>query len=141
MKETVCTAVGIAGAFIASAFGGWSAALGTLLICMAADYLTGLAVAAVFKASPKTAGGGLDSRVGRKGLCKKAVVLIFVLVAHRLDLAVGTSYIRDAVTIGFITNELISLTENAGLMGVPLPKAVKGAIEALKKKEELPDEN
>lgn len=139
MKEIVCTAAGIAGAAVAAVFGGWNASMGTLLICMGADYLTGLIVAGVFKASAKTPGGGLESKVGWKGLCRKAVILMFILVAHRLDMAVGTNYIRNAVTIGFITNELISLIENAGIMGVPLPESLKKALELLKDMEDTTD--
>lgn len=51
-----------------------------------------------------------------------------VLVAYRLDLAIGVDYIRDAVIIGFIANELISIVENAGLMGIPLPAVIANAI-------------
>lgn len=136
MKETICTFAGCIGAAIASALGGWNSALATLLIFMAADYITGLIVAGVFRRSSKTENGALDSHVGWKGLCKKGVMLLFVLVAHRLDLVIGTDYIRNAVIIGFLTNELISIIENAGLMGVPLPKAITKAIEVLQHKED-----
>ncbi len=135
MKETVCTLAGCIGAAIASFFGGWDAALTTLIIFMATDYITGLLVAGVFKKSEKTTNGGLDSRIGWRGLCKKGVVLLFVLVAYRLDLTIGTNYIRNSVIIGFIVNELISVTENAGLMGMPLPNAIKKGIEILQSKE------
>ncbi|MBQ8825307.1 MAG: phage holin family protein, partial [Ruminococcus sp.] len=53
----------------------------------------------------------------------------------RLDLTLETTYIRDAVCIGFMCNELISIIENAGLMGVPLPDVLKKAIDLLQKKE------
>ncbi len=136
MKETICTITGVLGAAIASFFGGWDAALTTLIIFMAADYITGLLVAGVFKKSEKTASGGLDSHIGWKGLCKKGVVLLFVLVAYRLDLTIGTNYIRNTVIIGFIANELISIVENAGLMGIPLPNVIKKAIEILQNRED-----
>jgi toxin secretion/phage lysis holin len=60
-------------------------------------------------------------------------------VATRLDLIIGTNYIRDAVIIAFIANELISLVENAGLMGVPLPDAITKAIDILQKKSDEKD--
>lgn len=60
----------------------------------------------------------------------------FVLVAYRIDLILGLDYIRNAVIIAFITNELISLVENAGLMGVPLPAVITKAIDILQKKSE-----
>ena len=67
---------------------------------------------------------------------RKCFTLLFVLVAYRLDLAIGVNYIRDTVIIGFIANELISIVENAGLMGVPLPAVITKAIDILTKKQE-----
>ena len=78
----------------------------------------------------------MESRAGFKGLCRKGMVLLFVLIAYRLDLTFGTEYIRDAVVIGFISNELISVVENAGIMGVPVPKRLRQAIDMLKDKVE-----
>lgn len=134
MKEAICTGVGAVGGAIAAAFGGWDAALATLLIFMTVDYISGLIVAGVFHNSKKTESGTLESRAGWKGLCRKAVTLLFVLIAYRLDLVIGVNYIRDAVIIGFIANELISIVENAGLMGVPLPAVIQNAIDILTKK-------
>ena len=134
MKTVVCTAIGAIGGFIASLFGGWSASLTTLLIFMGIDYISGLVVAGVFHASTKTETGALESRAGFKGLFKKLMILLFVLIGHRLDLAVGTTYIKDAVCIAFMANELISIVENAGLMGLPVPSVISNAIDILKKK-------
>lgn len=134
MKTVVCTAIGAIGGFIASLFGGWSASLTTLLIFMGIDYISGLVVAGVFHASTKTETGALESRAGFKGLFKKLMILLFVLIGHRLDLAVGTTYIKDAVCIAFMANELISIVENAGLMGLPVPAVITNAIDILKKK-------
>lgn len=133
MKESICTAAGITGSFIAGLFGGFDASMVTLLAFMGVDYVTGLIVAAIRK-SPKSVSGGLSSRIGLKGLAKKCVVLLLVLVSARLDITLGTNYIRDAVCIGFIVNELLSIIENAGLLGVPLPKALKNAVEILQTK-------
>ena len=141
MKEMVCAAAGILGSGIASIFGGWDAALITLLIFMGVDYFTGLLVAGVFHKSPKTEGGGLESRAGWKGLVRKGVVLLIVLVAARLDLLIGDGcFIRDAVVIAFVVNETLSIIENAGLMGVPVPEVLTRAIEVLKKKGDGPHE-
>ena len=62
--------------------------------------------------------------------------MLFVLIAHRLDVSLGTDYIRTATIIGFIANEMLSIIENAGLMGVPLPEVIVRAIEILKNKKE-----
>ena len=136
MKNLICTAIGMVGAAVSTIFGGWSEALTTLLICMVIDYITGLVVAGVFHNSPKSETGALESNAGLKGLFRKAAMLLFVLIGHRLDLAVGTTYIRDAVCIAFIANEVLSVVENAGLMGVPIPEVITNAIDVLKNKEE-----
>ncbi|WP_270227518.1 phage holin family protein [Coprococcus aceti] len=136
MKNAICTTAGAIGGVIASLFGGWDAGLATLVMFMAIDYVSGLVVAGVFHNSKKTASGALESKAGWKGLCRKGMSLLFVLIAYRLDLAIGSNYIRDAVIIGFIVNETISIVENAGLMGVPLPKVINKAIDILTSKSE-----
>lgn len=133
MKNAICTSIGIIGSVVASLFGGWTASLTTLLIFMGIDYLSGLIVAGVFHNSPKTETGTLESRAGLKGLIRKFTMLLFVLIGHRLDVAVGTTYIRDAICIAFMANELLSIVENAGLMGVPIPAVITNAIDILKK--------
>lgn len=138
MKGKVCTMVGIMGSFIASWFGGWDDGLATLVAFMAIDYVSGLIVAGIFHKSNKTKSGALESLAGWKGLCRKCMTLLFVLIAYRLDLAIEATYsIRDAVVIGFMVNELISIVENAGLMGLPLPAIITKAIDVLVKKAEM----
>lgn len=134
MKNTICTVVGAVGSLVASFFGGWDSSLSTLIIFMAIDFFTGLIVGGIFHKSQKTETGALESRAGFKGLCKKFVVLFFVLIGYRLDLLMGASYIKDAICIAFIVNELISITENAGLMGIQIPDVVVDAIDILKRK-------
>lgn len=136
MKQFICTMIGAVGSGIAALFGGWDTGLVSLLIFMGLDYVSGLVVAGVFHKSNKTDTGSLESKAGWKGLCRKCMTLVFVLVAYRLDLVIETNYIRDAVIIAFIANELISLVENAGLMGIPLPAVLTKAIDILQKKSE-----
>ena len=133
-KNILISIIGVIGSAIASAFGGWTTGLTTLVIFMAIDYITGLIVAGVFHKSTKTETGTLESRAGFKGLCRKGAMLLVVLVAYRLDLAVGTAYIKDAVIIAFMANEAISIIENAALMGVPMNDTLKNAIDVLQKK-------
>ena len=132
--------IGAVGALFTSLFGGWDAGLATLIIFMIIDYISGLVVAGVFKASDKSKSGALESRAGWKGLCRKGMTLLFVLIAYRLDLLIGTDYIRDAVIIGFCVNELLSIVENAGLMGIPLPAIIVRAIDVLKNKADFNEE-
>lgn len=134
VKEIICVTVGVAGSFIAKLFGGWDSALVTLVIFMIADYISGLIVAGVFHKSKKSENGALESKAGWKGLCKKGMTMLFVLIAYRLDLALSTDFIRNTVIIGFMANELISIVENAGLMGLPLPKVISKAIDILTQK-------
>jgi len=139
LKDLFVAVIGAIGAFIARLFGGWDAAMTTLVIFMGVDYLMGLIVAGVFKRSGKSENGALDSRAGFKGLLKKSVILLVVLVAYRLDLVLGSTFIKDAVIIGYIANETISIIENAGLMGIPIPDVIKKAIDILKKKSDGDD--
>ena len=139
MKHTICAYIGAIGGALASLFGGWDAALGTLLGLMAADYLTGVLVAGVFHRSGKTESGALSSKAGFQGLCRKGVMLLMVLVGARLDGLLGLTFLRDSVTIGFVANELLSVLENAALMGIPVPAALQRALDLLNSREEPKD--
>ena len=132
IKIFILSGVACVGAAISSLFGGWNGAMTTLVILMFIDYVTGIIVAGVFHASPKSSGGALSSAVGFKGICRKFVILLIVVVACRVDLLLDTNIIRDATCIGFCANELVSITENAGLMGIPLPRKLVEAIEVLR---------
>ena len=132
IKFFTLSSVACVGAAVASIFGGWTGAMTTLVILMLIDYVTGLIVAGVFHASPKSSGGALSSAVGFMGICRKFVILLIVVVACRVDLLLDTSIIRDATCTGFCANELLSITENAGLMGIPLPRKLVDAIEVLR---------
>lgn len=136
MKSMFCSVIGALGSGIAYILGGWDASIITLLIFMGIDYLTGIIVAGVFHKSKKSKTGSLESRAGWKGLVKKCVTILFVVIAVRLDSLIGTTYIRDAVCIAFIVNELISIVENAGLMGIPIPNVITKAIDILHSKTE-----
>lgn len=133
-KMTILTVFGAIGSFIANLFGGWGEDMITLLIFMGTDFLLGLLIAAFWQKSDKSRSGAVSSYSAWKGLVKKGVTLLIVLVAHRLDITLGTEYIRPAVIIAFCINELISIIENLGIMGVPLPTVLTGAIELLQNK-------
>ena len=139
MKETISTIAGVGAGLLSWLVGGFDTPILALIICMAVDYVTGLIVAGVFHASPKTAGGGLDSQVGWKGLARKFVTLLIVVIANLMDEMLGLHYIRDAVIIGFCANECISVLENAGHMDLPIPKVLIRAIEELSAKSEEAD--
>ena len=138
IKAIILTGIGIIGGWIANLLGGWTSDMITLGIFMTIDFVTGLIVAGVFKKSNKSDSGAYNSKAGWKGLCKKGITLCFVIIAHRLDIELGVNYIRTATIVGFMANEAMSIIENAGLMGVPMPRVIIKAVEVLK--EDLDEE-
>ena len=135
LKGMFCGIVGVIGSLVINFLGGWDSGIATLFVCIVLDYITGLIVAGIFKNSTKTENGALESRAGLKGLVRKIMMIAFVAIAYRIDILMNTDYIRYTVIIGFICNEVISLIENAGLMGVPVPNVIKRAIDVLKNKD------
>lgn len=135
-KAAILGGAALVGGVFGQVLGGMDAALITLLIFMAIDYISGLIVAGVFQASDKSASGSLSSVACWQGLLKKGMTLIIVLVAARLDIVLGTAFVRDAVVIAYVVNETISIIENAGLMGLPVPDVIMSAIEQLQGKTE-----
>lgn len=140
MKNIFSFACAMISSFILYLIGDISMPFIILITFMCIDYITGLLLAGIFKKSCKSETGGLSSDIGLKGLCKKGLVLLMVIVANLLDLALETNYIRNVVIIGFMTNEVISIIENVGLMGVPIPKVINNAIDILKGKGEQQDD-
>ncbi|MDF9626494.1 phage holin family protein [Bacillus cereus] len=120
LKTFIATFGGFCGYFL----GGWDATLKVLVIMAAIDYITGV-VAAGYN-------GELKSKVGFKGIAKKVVLFLLVGAAAQLDTVLGSNNaIREATIFFFMGNELLSLLENAGRMGIPLPQALTNAVEIL----------
>ncbi len=107
--------------------------LQTLVLLIAIDYFTGLLVAGVYKSSLKSNDGRLSSNAGFKGILKKGMMFVIVLVAYRLDLLAGTNIVRNTTIMAFIINEIISINENAVLMGVDVPSYFTDFVERLRK--------
>ena len=134
IKNAVFAALAAVGGFIADRLGGWDALLQVLIALMAADYLTGLIVAGIFKKSPHTRSGTLSSAAGYLGLIKKCAALLLIYIGVLLDRAIGEAFVRSALIIFFIGNEGLSLLENVGLMGVKYPQFLAKMLEALRDK-------
>lgn len=126
MKQTVINATaGGLGAFIAYAFGEWSELLSFFLLAIVLDIITGVS------ASIKE-GRGLSSAVGAAGLAKKALMFLAILLAHRIDVLMGTAFVMDGAVYFYLANELLSIVENYGRHGLPLPDGIRRMITALK---------
>ena len=106
-----------------------------MLVLLSGDYEAEGEKALIVAAAGKSPKGKLSSKIGWRGLAKKCVVLLLVLVAAQLDAVLGVDYVRAGVCVAFLCNEVISILENAGLMGVPLPAVLKNAVELLQKKD------
>ena len=132
-KDMILGVLSAAGAAVAGALGGWDTALTVLLCCMGIDYVTGVLVAAVWHRSGKTDSGGVSSAAGFKGLLRKGVTLLMVLLGALLDQALGIDYARTAVCLFYIANEGISILENTAAMGVPYPGFIKNMLDAMSK--------
>ena len=115
------------GTWISHLYGGWNASLSVLIWLVVGDYITGLLASLID-------GTGLSSKVGFKGIAKKVMILFLVLVAHRLDIALGLHTVMNMVAYFYVTNELVSLAENIGRMGVPVPKQLVNVVYVLKGK-------
>lgn len=121
------TGAAAVGAVVGYLFGGWSELLGILLAFVVMDYVTG-----VLAASKE---GTLRSAVGFKRIPKKIMIFLLVAVGHLIDRAVGTNGLfRDATVFFYLANELLSIVENAGRMGLPIPEQIQQAVEVLKGK-------
>ena len=129
---------GIAGVFT-SLLGGYDIYLKSLLIFMLLDYVLGLTVASLGR-SKNSEQGGLSSSVGWFGLIKKLTYLTLIIIAIELDILLGLAIVRQATIIFFIINELISITENIGLLGVKLPPVILKAIDLLENESEKKDD-
>ena len=135
MREMFYTIMLTIGSALSYFIGGVDTMFVVLCVFLAVDYISGIIVACVFKNSTKTESGKVNSMVSFKGLCKKVFVVILVGVAHLLDVVLDTNFIRGGVVVAFISNETISIIENAGLMGIPIPAPLRKAIDILQDRE------
>lgn len=126
--------------FILGMYGHWDTLMSVLVCCMGIDYVLGVIVAAMGK-SIKTEGGGLSSNVGFRGILKKCIIMLLVLLASLVDMTVGAegSAFRTMACLFYIANEGLSILENSALAGVPWPERLKGMLEQLRANGERKD--
>lgn len=118
----------LVGGFLTALLGGWDVALKVLVLFVVLDYITGLIAAYINKE--------LNSNIGFKGIAKKVLLFIPVVVAYQIDLLIGQEILRNLAIFFYIANEGLSLIENAGRAGVPVPAAIEDALEQLKGEEQ-----
>lgn len=121
------TSTGVLGAILTYSYGGWSELLSFFFLAMVIDYVTG--IGASIKEQK-----GLSSKVGFLGIFKKFLMAVVVVMAHRMDILLGSSVIMTGAIYFYLANELISITENYGRLGLPMPDQVKQVIQILKAK-------
>lgn len=126
MEENIKVAAAFFGISAGYLFGGWDVFLKLLLILVIADWVTGWVAAAMR--------GELRSRVAFFGSLRKVVVFGVVYIAHVIDIALNLTIFQDAVVFFYIANELLSVTENLGKMGVPIPDILKNAVHIFQSK-------
>lgn len=140
IKEWFGALCGIIGASIGTLLGANMEIVKVLVSFMVLDYVSGIIVAGVFKKSGKSKTGAIESRASLKGLFCKGGMLFVIYVALQIDMVLGFNYVGLATIYFFLANEAISLIENIGLMGVPMPEILTEAIEVLKKKSDETNE-
>lgn len=134
------------GGAIASFFTGLPAIIWVLIAVMSIDYATGI-ICGMMGKSPNTENGGVSSKMAFKGLMKKMLIILVVLLAALLDKAVSMSTgaafeaVAGATCLWFIASEGFSIIENAAAMGIPIPGVLKQALEIMRKKGEPEKEN
>ncbi|MEK5378055.1 phage holin family protein [Paenibacillus sp. FSL P2-0173] len=121
------------GSAVTYLFGGWSFALAALLTFTIFDYATGLLAA--WAEGRNGTGPGLKSKIGLIGISRKVFIFAMVAVGHIVDGILGDSHLfRDTVAYFYLANELLSIIENGGRMGAPIPPVIRQAVEVLKSK-------
>lgn len=131
MENGYKAATAVTGAILSYLFGGWSALLGVLLVFVVADYASGFVAAAIE--------GRLSSATGFRGIAKKVGIFSLVAVAHLVDTVLGEAhFLRDATIFFYLANELLSILENFGRIGVPIPPVISRAVHILQAKGEGP---
>ena len=121
------------GGWLGYFLGGCDGLLVALVVFAVTDYITGLMCAVIDKR--------LSSEVGFKGICRKVLIFILVGIANILDVQViGTgSILRTAVIFFYLSNEGVSLLENAAYLGLPIPEKLKNVLEQLHERPESSD--
>ena len=124
--EVMQMAFAAMGGALGAVLGGWDGFLYALVLFVAVDYLTGVLVAVMRRK--------LSSEAGSRGIARKVVIFCLVAVAQVIDVQIirNGSVVRTAVIFFYLSNEGISIVENAAALGLPVPRKLKDVLEQLK---------
>lgn len=123
----VASSVAAGGGVAALFFGGWSGLLTILLIMVGGDFITGIMASGVE--------GKLRSSIGLVGIARKVFIFLIISIAHQVDTVLGDQHLlRDTTVFFYMANEMLSIIENGGRIGVPIPAVIRKAVEVLKGK-------
>ncbi|MBL4934069.1 phage holin family protein [Clostridium paridis] len=137
-KNGILTTIVAFGEELGLILGGYNSILIALICCMIIEYICGLIVTYVIKNSSKTETGVAQGKVDLIGLVRKILILLIIVMVNQIDIVLASNgFLRNAVMIGFMANECLSIIEKVGLTGIELPPSVKNAIDVLKKKGEM----
>ena len=132
--QMIIGALSAAGAYIISLMGGWTPMLETLFVLMVVDIIFGMVLC--FRGQSKHSDTGFfSSRIFADGLIRKGAILAIIIVAHEIDVISGLGMVCDAVVLFFAINEGMSIVENAGSAGIPIPQKLKNVLDTLRNKE------
>lgn len=127
-----CSLVGVLSGIVVNFLGGWDSDMETLVLFMGVDFITGLIVAYLFCASPKTPDGHGSSLVCFKGLIRKCGILVAIGLLYRVDMQFNSTLLRSTSIIAFTMNEAISICENLDKMDVPLVNRLTGLFKGFR---------
>ncbi len=138
--DNVIKYLSLCAGLVVGLYGGWTQGTRVLVVLMVIDYVMGC-MCALTGHSLKTQSGHFLTSVAFSGLLKKAVIMLVILVAVQVDKALGHGdgvMFRSAAEFFYIATEGLSIVENAGLLGVPIPRFLRQALEALREEHDKP---
>ena len=134
MKNTILMINALLGGYLGYVYKWLDKPKKFLLLFIILDFISGVIVALYFKNSNKTCSGSYSSNAGFKGLCKKCMIILLVVVAMCFDNMLNTNYVANTVCFGFITNECFSILENGKAMNIRYPKILDNCLDIVNKK-------
>ena len=133
VKQVISLVIGALTTGLLKVIGEPTQDLKILLLLMVIDLIDGFTVSAVWHKSSKTKSGKVSSKVMFKGIVKKILTLVLVVVAYQIDILLGYNVIRHVVIIAFIVQEIISIIENISITGIKSPGIITKALDVLER--------